>query len=198
MIGARPLRDLGAGDVRSALGELVARYSTRSLQITRNSLERAIRHAEGNDLVGRNVAALVKAPRGRGGRPSKSFTLEQAKALLAVAEGTRWHAYVALSLLAGIRTEEARALRWDHVVTWVDDAGGWQPVTVAGFDAARAGEDRFAIYVWRSERSAGIPRPRSHGGRWRCRSGAWRRCGSTGSFSPGTGCGRGRSGRTTA
>ena len=46
MIGARPLRDLSAGDVRSALGQLVTRYSTRSLQITRNCLERAIRHAE--------------------------------------------------------------------------------------------------------------------------------------------------------
>jgi hypothetical protein len=64
MIGARPLRDLSAGDVRSALGKLVTRYSTRSLQITRNSLERAIRHAEANDLVGRNVAVLAKSPRG--------------------------------------------------------------------------------------------------------------------------------------
>jgi len=71
MIGARPLRGLSAGDVRSALGELVTRYSTRSLQITRNCLERAIRHAESNDLVGRNVAALVKPPRGRSGRPSR-------------------------------------------------------------------------------------------------------------------------------
>ena len=62
MIGARQLRDLSAGDVRSALRQLVTRYSTRSLQITRNSLERAIRHAECNDLVGRNVAALVKPP----------------------------------------------------------------------------------------------------------------------------------------
>src|SRR6516164_1389405 len=155
MVGARPLRDLSAGDVRSALGQLVTRYSTRSLQITRNCLERAIRHAEADDLVGRNVAALVKSPRGRTGRPSKSFTLDQAKALLAAAEKTRWHAYVALSLLAGIRTEEARALRWDHMVTWVDDATGWQPVTTAGFDAARAGEDRYAIYVWRAERHGG-------------------------------------------
>jgi len=79
-IGARPLRDLGARDIRSALSQLATRYSTRSLQITRNSLERAIRHAESNDLVGRNVAALVKTPQGRSGRPSKSFTLEQAKA----------------------------------------------------------------------------------------------------------------------
>ena len=154
-IGARPLRVLSPGDVRSALNHLATRYSTRSLQITRNSLERAIRHAEAEDLVGRNVAALVKAPQGRTGRPSKSFTLEQAKALLAAAGGTRLYAYVVLSLLAGIRTEEARALRWDHVVTWVDDAAGWQPVTSAGFDPSRAGEDRFAIYVWRSEREGG-------------------------------------------
>jgi len=62
IIGARLLRDLGARDVRSALSQLATRYSTRSLQITRNSLERAIRHAESNDLVGRNVTALVKTP----------------------------------------------------------------------------------------------------------------------------------------
>ena len=156
MIGARPLRDLSAGDVRSALGQLVTRYSIRSLQITRNCLERAIRYAESNDLVGRNVAALVKPPRGRSGRPSKSFTLDQAKALLAAVQRTRWHAYVALSLLVGIRTEEARALRWDHVITWVDDAEGWQPITTAGFDAARSDDDRYAICVWRSERYGGV------------------------------------------
>jgi len=154
-IGARPLRVLSAGDVRMALSKLAIRYSTRSLQITRNSLERAIRHAESNDLVGRNVAALVNAPQGRGGKPSKSFTLDQAKALLAASEGTRLHAYVVLSLLVGIRTEEARALRWDHVVTWVDDPAGWQPVGSAGFDPSRAGQGRFAIYVWRSEREGG-------------------------------------------
>ncbi len=62
---------------------------------------------------------------------------------------------MALSLLVGIRTEEARALRWDHVVRWVDDSAGWQPVTSAGFDPARAEEDRYAIYVWRSERHGG-------------------------------------------
>ena len=90
VIGARPLRDLSAGDVRSgarqAGGPLLHPVPRRS---PGNSLERAIRHAEANDLVGRNVAALVKAPQGRSGRPSKSFTLEQAKALLAAAESTR-------------------------------------------------------------------------------------------------------------
>src|SRR5215510_16012096 len=72
IIGTRPLRDLSARDVRSALSQLTSRYSTRSLQITRNALDRAIRHAQANEVVARNVAALVKSPRGRAGRPSKA------------------------------------------------------------------------------------------------------------------------------
>ena len=72
--------------------------------------------------------------------------------MLAAAKGTRLYAYVVLSLLVGIRTEEARALRWDHVVIWVDDPAGWQPIDTAGFDTGPADGDRYAIYVWRSER----------------------------------------------
>jgi hypothetical protein len=41
------------------------------------------------------------------------------------------------------------------MVTWVDDSAGWHPVTADGFDHARAGEERHAIYVWRSERHGG-------------------------------------------
>ncbi len=52
-----------------------------------NCLTRALRHAEGQDLVRRNVPALVDTPRGQEGRPSQSLTLEQATALLEAAEG---------------------------------------------------------------------------------------------------------------
>jgi len=114
-IGARPLRVLSAGDVRSALSQLATRYSTRSLQITRNSLERAIRHAESNDLVGCNVAALVKVPQGRSGRPSKSFTLDQAKALLAASEGARLHAYDANRVQPLAVDEDIGAFRAQHL-----------------------------------------------------------------------------------
>ena len=179
VFGARPLRTLSAGDVRSALSQLATRYSTRSLQVTRLSLERAIRHAESDDLVGRNVAALVKSPQGRSGRPSKSFTLDQAKALLATAESTRLYAYVVLSLLVGIRTEEARALRWDHVVIWVDDSAGWQPVD-HGRVRPRPRRAMTATRFTSGGRSGMVatPRPRSRGERWRCRSAASRRCDS--------------------
>jgi hypothetical protein len=53
-----------------------------------------------------------------------------------------------VSLLTGIRTEEARALRWSHVVAWVQDGAAWAPVTEAGFD-----HERFVIYVWCSVRA---------------------------------------------
>lgn len=52
--------------------------------------------------------------------------------------------------MTGVRTEEARALRWDHVVAWVDDRVGWQPVTQVGFN-----HEQFAIHVWRSIRRGG-------------------------------------------
>jgi hypothetical protein len=66
----RRAKGLTAGYAQGTLDALAGRPSTRSLQIIRLCLERAIRHAEVRDLVGRNVAALVKAPAGRAGRPS--------------------------------------------------------------------------------------------------------------------------------
>jgi integrase len=139
-IGARRLRELTAGDVRQALTTMAARYSTAAVAMGHNALTRAIRHAEARDLVGRNVATLVHTPKGQAGRPSKSLTMDQATALLAAADGTRMHAYISLCLATGIRTEEARALRWDHID--LGDPHGEPPVPASAA-------------VWRSVRSHG-------------------------------------------
>ena len=155
-LGTVKLKDLTAGDVQDALTAVAARMSTRTVQISRNVLVRVIRRAERDGLAARNVAALVKPPKGqRGGRPSKSLTLEQALALMEAAKCTRLEAYITLSLLTGLRTEEARALRWDHVVAWAGSQ--WQPVTEAGFD-----HEQLAVLVWRSDRAGGDSKtPRS-------------------------------------
>src|SRR6516225_6912931 len=148
-LGTVELTKLTAGAVQKALANLAARVSTRTVQMAHNVLVRAIRHAERDDLVGRNVAALVKPPKGqRAGRPSKWLTLEQAVALMTAAHGTRLEAYIVVSLLSGVRTEEARALRWDHVVAWVGEQ--WVPVSEAGFD-----HEQVAVFVWRAERAGG-------------------------------------------
>jgi integrase len=140
-IGSRRLRELTADDVRHALTAMAGRYSTAAVAMGHNALTRAIRHAEGRDLVGRNVATLVDTPKGQAGRPSKSLTLNQASALLAAADGTRMHAYIALCLATGIRTEEARALRWEHVCFGNPDAEPPIPASAAVWRSVRAHGD---------------------------------------------------------
>jgi integrase len=116
LIGNIPLRGLTGHDVRRALNKLAGMRSTRTMASTHNVLVRAIRYAEANDHVGRNVAVFVKPPPGKTGRPSRAMTAAEAAALLAAAKDhPRLGACVILSLTTGIRTEEARALRWDHV-----------------------------------------------------------------------------------
>ena len=101
-------------DVQVFLEELP--LSTRSRKLVHKVLRDSIQHAMIAGLAGRNVAEIVNStPRGSGGRPSKALSVAQAEAVLTAARGTRLEAYLALSLMTGIRTEEARALTWEHV-----------------------------------------------------------------------------------
>jgi integrase len=150
LIGAVKLKELTADDVDDWLEGLTAKLATRTLVGVHSILKRSIRQAQARDKVLRNVAELVTTPKGKQGRPSKAMTFDQAMAMLESAKSHRLHGYVVVSLLVGIRTEEARALLWSHVVAWVEDTREWKPVIEAGFD-----HKRFAIYVWRSVRAGG-------------------------------------------
>jgi len=155
-IGAKPLRELTARDVRTGLDALSGRLSSRYLQIAKASLARAIRYAEAHDLVGRNVATLVDPPKGAVGRPSRSLTLEQSLALLDAARDSRLNAYLVLSLTVGIRTEEARGLRWDHVdLDGVPGAVRPVPPSVAVWRSVRQGGDTKTA---KSRRTLALPR----------------------------------------
>ena len=160
IIGAVPLRELSAATVRSALKDLAATRATRTVGMTHAGLARAIRYAEANDKVRRNVAMLVDAPAGQEGRPSKSLTFGQAVALIRAARPYGLYAYVVLSLLVGVRTEEARALRWDHVD--LDGDPDADPPVPPHVD------------VWRSVRAHGTPRRRSPDALWECPGWPWR------------------------
>ena len=172
VIGARKLRELTAADVRQALAKMATRYSSAAMTMGHLALKRTIRHAEANDLVSRNVATLVDTPKGQDGRPSKSLTLEQAVAIITAARtlpvvelhpglkdvrrpAELMYAYIVLSLLVGVRTEEARALRWDHVDLDGDPAATPAvPPHVAVWRSVRVhGETK----TQRSRRSLGLP-----------------------------------------
>ena len=146
IIGDIEVRKLTAHDVRRVLTQLAKERSSRTVVIAHNALTRALRHAEANRHVLHNAAALVDTPKGQQGRKSKALTAEQAAALLKAAGSARLGTYVVLCLLTGIRTEEARALRWDHVDL---DAG-----TVAVWRSVRHGGDTKTAT---SRRTLGLP-----------------------------------------
>ena len=155
-IGGKRLRDLTADDVHQALAAMAVRYSSAAVAMGHNALTRAIRHAEARDLVRRNVATLVDTPKGQAGRPSKSLSLDQASALLAAVEGTRMHAYIALCLATGIRTEEARALRWQNVDFGDPAATPPVPASAAVWRSVRAHGD---TKTEKSRGTLGLPQP---------------------------------------
>jgi len=160
IIGHKPLHELIAADVRAALVKSAATRSTRTVEISRNCLVRAIRQAEANDRVRRNVAALIAPPKGQVGRPSHAMSLEQAAALLRVAEKSSLYAYLVVSLTTGIRTEEARALRWDHV-TLDENLTGEVPVPphAAVWRSVRAHGD---VKTAKSRRTLALPKLAVH------------------------------------
>lgn len=136
-LGKAKLRELTADDVDDWLDERAEHLATSTLKQCLDLLRRSIKHAQRRNKVLRNVAELVDLPEGRVGRPSKALNLEQAKAVLATARTRRLHAYVVVSLLTGVRTEEARELTWSHV--HLDPPEGTPP----------------HVAVWRSDRKGG-------------------------------------------
>ncbi|MGI5284869.1 site-specific integrase [Nonomuraea polychroma] len=154
-LGKIKLKQLRADHVDEWLDQLSSELATRTLRDVHSVLKRAIRQAQARDMVVRNVAELVTTPKGTEGRPSKALTRQQAEAVLTAAESSELRSYVVISLMTGIRTEEARALRWDHVVAWMPSLKEWQPVTKVGLN-----HEKFAIYVWRADRVGGDTKTR--------------------------------------
>lgn len=155
LIGRKSLRQLKASDVDRMLAARRNRLSTSSLQRVLAILRRAIRWAQARDLVSRNVAELVTAPTGAGGRPSKAMTLDQARAVLVACDRHPLGAYVALALLVGVRNEELRAVTWDHVDLAGDpDAVPPVPPSVRVWRSVRAGGDTKTRL---SRRTVGLP-----------------------------------------
>jgi integrase len=146
-LGARKLQDLTAEEVDAWLADRAAVLSTSSLQRVKSILRRrAVARAQAREKVGRNVVLLCETPAGKNGQPSKALTLVQAEAVLDAAEKTSLRAYLIVSLMAGARTEELRALTWSHI-DLDSDPKGVPPV-------------KPHVLVWRSVRPDGETKTR--------------------------------------
>ena len=120
-LGKKKLRDLTPTDVTRMLRDMEQPtdsrpngYSQNARRLARSVLRRAIRWAEVEGMVSRNVAALanpvrVERPEGR------TMTPEQARVFLDHIKGDRNEALFTVALTLGLRVSELLAVSWDDV-----------------------------------------------------------------------------------
>jgi integrase len=90
--------------------------SPRTVKDLRTVLRSALSHAISEELISRNVAAMVKTPTGRS-RKAQAWSSEEARSFLESARGDGDPLYAAyvLVLVLGLRKSEVLGLRWTDV-----------------------------------------------------------------------------------
>jgi integrase len=115
-IGAKKLSKLAPADVRMMLSALEkAGLAPGTRAQARTVLRMALRAAEGDGLVVRNVAAIVPGPTISSARIDDALTADEAKKVLDEAIGDRLEALAVLAIKLGLRRGELVALRWQDV-----------------------------------------------------------------------------------
>jgi len=114
-LGSKRLTALTARDVSRMLAELEQRgLSANTRRLARSILRRALRTAEAEGMVPRNVAAIadgVKVATEEG----RTLSPEQARALLLHVSGHRLEAGITVALGLGLRLGELLGLAWDDL-----------------------------------------------------------------------------------
>ena len=114
-LGKKRLTRLTPTDVRAFVqAKTTAGLAPATVKQMHAILRAALQHAMREDLVARNVAKLVVVPGGSQGE-IVPLSVEEARALLSAAEGTRLYALWAVALAVGLRRGEALGLRWKDV-----------------------------------------------------------------------------------
>lgn len=114
-LGRLPLRRVTPAHVRKLLSEkLAGGMSVRSVQIVHAILRAMLAEAMRDELVERNVAAIVKGP-SREQAEVKPWTVEEVSTFLRAAGDDRLYALFALGVAVGMRRGELLGLRWIDV-----------------------------------------------------------------------------------
>jgi integrase len=113
-LGRKRIDRLTPGDVQSFVNGLAGKVAASSVVKIHGVLRAALSDAERLDLVPRNVARAVRAPRlGRVERPI--LTPDQAREVLHAVSDHRNEAIVVIALTMGMRRGEILGLKWDDV-----------------------------------------------------------------------------------
>lgn len=114
-LGRLSLARLSPTDVQRMVNRILeAGLSPTTAHHVHAVLRAALREAVAAELVGRNVAALVKPPP-MAFHEMQTLDADQARTLLAAATGDRWEALWLLAVTTGMRQGELLGLRWPDV-----------------------------------------------------------------------------------
>lgn len=114
-VGSIKLDKLGPADVRQMMATLTkAGVGVMTIRKAHGLLRNALGEAERLELVTRNVARLVRPP-SPPPRKVRALEFDEARQLLALAEGQRLAPLVVLALMTGLRRAELLGLRWSDV-----------------------------------------------------------------------------------
>jgi integrase len=118
-LGKVPLARLTSGQIeRHLLAEVTRARHPLSASTVRDELgllRAAIRRAQRDELVTRNVAALARVPAGASRRVSKAMTVDQVSQLLSSDLSAFWRAWLTIALMLGLRPGEIDALAWEDI-----------------------------------------------------------------------------------
>ncbi len=113
-LGHVKLQKLTIGDLQAFYANLQKTHKPRTIARIHAALSSALEDALKQGLIGRNVAKLVDLPhieRFEG----QILTVEQARKLLKVAQGSRYDVLLLIAITTGMRLGELVALRWVDV-----------------------------------------------------------------------------------
>lgn len=113
-IGKVRLAKLQPSDLRDAYAAIGKNVSPTTVQLCHGVVHSALRDAEREGLVARNVASLVTPPR-RSTKEHRSLNPADARELLAAAKGEPLEAFWTLAVTTGLRLGELQALRWSDL-----------------------------------------------------------------------------------
>ena len=114
-VGKIRLNKLAPSDVSRMLQELEGRgYSPATKRMARATLRRALRMAEQDGILTRNVASIAEGPKLDHGE-GRSLSPEQAKIFLQAVKGHRHEGAYVIALSLGLRRGEILGLCWNDI-----------------------------------------------------------------------------------
>jgi integrase len=114
-LGRKRLEKLSAREVRLFLAELMDRgIGARTVQLVHATLRVALEDATREEIISRNVARLVRAPRPAASQRAP-LSVADARVLLKSARDDRLYALFVVLVVLGLRRSEALGLRWPDV-----------------------------------------------------------------------------------